>query len=210
MLDFIAHRGYSLEYPDNSFEAIDQAIKRGYKGIEIDVQLCKSGEIVLYHDIYAKEVEAFIKDMTLDELKTLGIISLHELYEKLPDIVKIDLFIDLKGTNKELVRQLEIFYEHYDEPRVIFCSFNRPLIRTMNPKYKIASTFEAVYTHDEYSYITLGLSAVVIHWTCLDHAFIAHCKANNINVYTYTHKAPKELEHMLSFDVDGIITNGFP
>ena len=36
---YIAHRGYSEEYRDNSINAILWAINLGYDGIEIDVQL---------------------------------------------------------------------------------------------------------------------------------------------------------------------------
>jgi hypothetical protein len=42
----------------------------------------------------------------------------------------------------------------------------------------------------------------------LDKEFIAFCKDKNIKVFTYTHKEPQELEYMLRYDVDGIITNG--
>ena len=48
----IAHRGYSIKYKDNSIEAIQEAINRDYDGVEIDVQLCGTGELVLHHDVY--------------------------------------------------------------------------------------------------------------------------------------------------------------
>ena len=47
----IAHRGYSLKYRDNSIEAIRQAIHMEYDGVEIDVQLCATGELMLHHDV---------------------------------------------------------------------------------------------------------------------------------------------------------------
>ena len=49
---FIAHRGFGNNiYNDNSFDAYDNAIKNNFNIIEMDVQLCKSGEIIIYHDI---------------------------------------------------------------------------------------------------------------------------------------------------------------
>ena len=69
-MKYIAHRGYSLEYQDNSLEAISEALKRGYDGIEIDVQLCKTGEIILYHDIHIDTT--FVKNMTYDDLSSVG------------------------------------------------------------------------------------------------------------------------------------------
>ena len=57
--------------------------------------------------------------------------------------------------------------------------------------------------------ITMGLNAVLLHWTCLDHDFISYCQNEDIKVYTYTHKDDEELEYMYRYRVDGIITNGF-
>ena len=44
----IAHRGYSLKYKDNSVQGIKEALFRGYDGVEIDIQLCDTGEIVVF------------------------------------------------------------------------------------------------------------------------------------------------------------------
>ena len=55
----------------------------------------------------------------------------------------------------------------------------------------------------------MGLTAVILHWTCLDHEFIHYCSTKDIKVYTYTHKEDEELEYMYRYRVDGIITNGF-
>ena len=73
-MKYVAHRGYSLKYRDNSLEAIREAIVRKYDGIELDVQLCTSGELVLFHDVYVDN--HFISELTLDELKERDICSL--------------------------------------------------------------------------------------------------------------------------------------
>ena len=49
---FYAHRGLSKRYKDNSVESIREAIYENYDGVEIDVQLSKDYEIVLFHDLY--------------------------------------------------------------------------------------------------------------------------------------------------------------
>ena len=70
----IAHRGYSLMNIDNSIEAIREAVHRGYDGVEIYIQLCGSGDIVLFHDVYVGN--HFICDLNLDELRQVGVCSL--------------------------------------------------------------------------------------------------------------------------------------
>ena len=205
-MKYIAHRGYSLKYRDNSIDAIVEAIRRGYYGVEIDVQLCKSGELVLFHDVYVGD--KFISEMTLDELWKCDIYSLREVYNTVPEIKGTQVIIDIKGNNIKVCEALHRFYLVEPSEHVIFCSFNRNILYNLPIQFKKGSTFETTFHQSEYDMITRELSAVVLHWTCLDEAFIIYCKMRNIKVYTYTHKDSKELEYMYKYDVDGIITNG--
>ena len=203
---WIAHRGYSIDFRDNSVEAIREAVRRGYHGVEIDVQLCKTGEIILHHDVYIGD--SFIKELTLDQLDEMGVISLRDVYEDIPEIENTVLLLDIKGSDHAIIEALRMFYMHRSTANVTFCSFNRSLLFNLPYGFTRGSTFETSFNVDEYDVITRGLSAVVIHWTCLSHAFITYCRMRDIRVYTYTHKEPMELEYMYKYNVDGIITNG--
>lgn len=46
----IAHRGYSAEAPENTFAAFDTALRHGFSHCETDVQLCATGEAVVFHN----------------------------------------------------------------------------------------------------------------------------------------------------------------
>ena len=203
----IAHPGYSIDRIDNSIDAIQEAVHRSYDGIEIDVQLCASGEIVLFHDVYVGE--QFISDLCLNELKQLGICTLEDVYREIPEIKDVFILLDIKGNNIQIVKALVDFYKDKPSHNVTFCSFNRKILYAFPDMFQRGSTFETTFTENEYEMITTGLKVVVLHWTCLDHHFISYCKMKDIKVYTYTHKDDKELEYMYKFNVDGIITNGF-
>jgi len=205
-MKYIAHRGLGSKYRQNSIEAIRDAIRNGYHGVEIDVQLCKTGEIVLAHDIYIDD--GFIKDMSYEHLKRVGICTLNEVYECIPCIKSVLLLLDLKGGDSMLADALAAFYAGKSVRNVIVCSFNRKLLYSLPSYLKKGSTFEARFHHTEYDYILQGLTAVIIHWTCLDKDFISYCKRSCVSVFTYTHKNEKDLEHIRKFDVDGIITDG--
>jgi len=205
-MKYIAHRGLSKVHKDNSIEAIGEALSQNYYGVEIDVQLCKSGEIVLYHDVYTSC--GFIDELELIDLKKMGICSLKDVYDQLPRIRDIVIIIDIKGYDKNVTNALNKFYEKEDTSKIYFSSFNRKLTNQLSIRFNIGTTFETTYLRAEYDFITKGLTCVIIHWTCLDNEFIAFCKNKNIKVLTYTHKEPRELEYMLRYDVDGIITNG--
>ncbi len=46
----IAHRGASLDCPENTLAAFDEALRQGSDGIELDLQLSRDGVPVVYHD----------------------------------------------------------------------------------------------------------------------------------------------------------------
>ena len=203
----IAHRGYSLRFRDNSIEAIHEAIHREYDGVEIDVQLCGTGELVLHHDVYIDDY--FVGELSLQKLKEMGVCSLREVYDQVPEIQATLLLIDIKGCDLSIVKALETFYESEPTRDIVFCSFNRKILHNLPRHFQKGSTFETTFHPSEYHTITRGLSAVVLHWTCLDHDFVQYCRERGIQVYTYTHKEDKELEYMYRYGVDGIVTNGF-
>ncbi|MBL9038435.1 MAG: glycerophosphodiester phosphodiesterase [Archangium sp.] len=44
------HRGASADYPENTVEAMRGAVAQGADGVELDVMVCGSGELVVCHD----------------------------------------------------------------------------------------------------------------------------------------------------------------
>lgn len=194
-------------FKDNTIESIKGALERGYDGVEIDVQLCLTGELVLFHDLYDKD--EFISEMTIDELRKRDIITLQDVYDQIPEIQESLLILDIKGNDLNIVHELVKFFINRNTDNIYFCSFNRKIVYNLPYYFKRGSTFETVFHETEYDRLTSGLSAVVVHWTCLDQTLISYCNQRNIRVYTYTHKDDKELEYMYKYNVDGIITNGF-
>lgn len=73
----IGHRGGVTEngvHPENSLAALDEAVERGYSGVEIDIQESKDGVLFLYHyDQLSREydTEARCADLTWKEIRQL-------------------------------------------------------------------------------------------------------------------------------------------
>ena len=82
----IAHRGGAQSRPENTLAAFGYAATCGYDGVELDVQLSRDGEVVVFHDYRLKpelcrsaegrwleSPTPRIKDLTLSELKRFDI-----------------------------------------------------------------------------------------------------------------------------------------
>ena len=66
-----AHRGASAYAPENTLEAFDLAVKMGADGVELDIHLCRTGEIVVAHDETVNRVSSGsgrIRELSLSEL----------------------------------------------------------------------------------------------------------------------------------------------
>lgn len=75
MTRIYAHRGFSSTYPENSIEAIKEAIRYDYiDGVEIDIRMTKDKRFVLIHNRNIKSVSNGVGNVshyTLEELKKL-------------------------------------------------------------------------------------------------------------------------------------------
>ena len=71
----IAHRGYSLHYPENTQVAIEAAVHAGACYVEFDIQLTADGVPVLLHDADLKRMagaDPCIHDLTLTQARTFS------------------------------------------------------------------------------------------------------------------------------------------
>ncbi|MCU1322224.1 MAG: glycerophosphoryl diester phosphodiesterase protein [Acidobacteriaceae bacterium] len=80
MVLLAAHRGYWLNYPENSIIALDQAFQAGIEIIEIDLRTTSDGQLVISHDTdLVKETtgSGLISSMTLSQLQALTLRDRH-------------------------------------------------------------------------------------------------------------------------------------
>lgn len=138
-----AHRGWSGLYPENTLLAFQKAIELGVDGFEMDVQLSRDGEVVVFHDETLDRVtgyHGYLRDLTVSELKRLDASSgFRGLYGK-NEIPTLREFLELVAPT-ELIVNMELknnrqYYPRLEEKvialvrafgmekRVIFSSFN--------------------------------------------------------------------------------------
>ena len=70
----IAHRGHSIEVPENTLEAYRRAIELGVEMIECDVNITRDGELVMIHDWTLDRTTTArgrVEELTLDEIRAV-------------------------------------------------------------------------------------------------------------------------------------------
>ena len=143
------HRGMSQFYPENTMVSFSQcASNPNIDAIELDVHLCKSGEVVIAHDFTLKRtagIDVEIEDLSFDEIKAIDVGSfkgpgfsdariplLAELFSSFGSrfIYDIELKVKAGKINKDLCRKVaSLIKEFHLEDRVLVSSFNPVALR---------------------------------------------------------------------------------
>lgn len=121
-----AHRGLHSQdksVPENSLEAFRLAAEAGY-GIELDVQLSRDGQVVVFHDDTLSRVcgvDKRVDELDYDELKTLSLCGTEQTIPLFTEVLKLvdgrsNLIVELKGgrRNNELCRKTRDILDYYD------------------------------------------------------------------------------------------------
>lgn len=114
-----AHRGlHDAEIPENSMPAFTKAREQGY-GVELDVQMTKDRQLVVFHDGTLKRVcgiDGYLRDFTFEELKKFSLKQTDEriplFSEVLKELGKTDLICEIKSDNG--IRNYELCQMVYD------------------------------------------------------------------------------------------------
>ncbi len=130
-----AHRGLhdnATDAPENSMAAFKKAVDANY-GIELDVQLTKDKELVVFHDFTLKRVcgvEGKIADYTYEQLQSFSLCKSQEKIPKFSEVLeliggKVPLIIEYKipAFDPEVCPMADAMLANYDG---VYCieSFN--------------------------------------------------------------------------------------
>lgn len=152
----VAHRGDSKNYPENTLEAFQSAVRMQVDVIETDVHLSKDGHIVIWHDPTLDRNTngtGRVEDHTLSELKKIDAgynfttdngktypfrgkgIQIATLAEALESSPSQRFNVDLKSKNSAIVDAFEeVVVAHKAESRVLCASFHLSNLKLMRRK----------------------------------------------------------------------------
>ena len=118
------HRGYfnNIDIPENSIIAFSLALKRNFN-IELDVQLTKDNELVVFHDYSLKRMcgnNKLVENCTYEELNNYNLLNTKYKIPLLKDVLKlingkVNLLIEtkVKNYNGKLERELSKILDNY-------------------------------------------------------------------------------------------------
>lgn len=217
----IGHRGAKGHVAENTMASIDRALEFGVDGIEIDVFLIKSGEVVVFHDEDLGRLtdgQGKIEAMTMDQLRKIlvkgryPIPTLEQVLQRIDGRVLLNIELKGDGTAQPVHSILKRYIGKtgWAQKDLLISSFKWNELeeyRKLDPEMAIGVLTEK----DVYPAI---LKAKEIHARAInaDHHLltpqtVADIKASNLQVWCWTVNRLPDLERMLELDVDAIITD---
>lgn len=213
----IGHRGAKGYVAENTLASFQKALDLKVDGIELDVYLCKSGEVVVIHDDTIDRTtsgKGFVKDFSATELSAFEIPTLKAVFELIDRKCFINVEIKSYEASDKVVELIEHFVEekNWDYTYFIVSSFDWNAIQQvhfLNDKIRIG-----VLTNTDLDLaiaFAKFIRAYSIHpyYHLLTDENVTQMQSKNFKVYPWTINEPEDIIFVKSLNVDGIITD-FP
>lgn len=230
----IAHRGASAYYPENTIESFAGAIKLGAEMIELDVQLSRDGEVVVFHDEKINRCtngRGKLAAYNLAELKNFdagswfapkfkgaNIPTLNEVLDLCRNQIAVNIEIKTEAVTDKITNGIEekcldLVEKHGMRPHVVFSSFDQRALKHLkeiDPRVSVAVLYDKKTYNDKLPSEIVG-SLEADSFNCaqkeLSKKRQADLRAHGIPVNVYTVDLKSGMRELLEAGVDGIFTN---
>lgn len=220
----MAHRGDSVDAPENTLPAFQAAIDHGADAAEMDVQMTKDGTIVVLHDASIDRTSTGhgnIWDVTYDEIKDLdngSFFSPEFTDTRIPTLDqvvklckgKLFLNIEIKRTgHDEGIEQkvLDIIKNNEFQSQCDITSMDYNTLVTVR---SLDPTIETVYT----TAVALGdvtnltaADAFSVETTFVNQTFVRSLRQNGKKLFVWTVNDENAMQKMVLLGANAIITN---
>ncbi len=227
--DIIAHRGASMDAPENTLAALEKAIEQRSDYVEIDVHLSADDVPVLMHDFTVGRTTNAVRNFRVDELtfeqlrgldagswfseefEGERVPSLREAIELVDGRAK--MLIELKPSGDKIVEEtLELMeaYDLYDDAKIM--SFDpdhlrrvkeeNPDVETVMLVTRVFGSTTALIGNDNYDHFAIEATYLMENQNLLD-----RIHRRDKLVYVWTVNSESRLETLTELGVDGIITD---
>lgn len=213
----IGHRGAAGHEPENTLRGFEAAVALGADMVELDVHLCASGELVVIHDETVDRTtdgSGAVAELTLRELRMLDagkgerIPTLGEVFTTLRGRAGVN--IELKGAGT--AEPVQDFLKSVPAVNILVTSFEWGMLARMRELSGEMRIGPLVYEdlRDALAVASeIDAYSVNPYHGKIDAAYVAEAQCSGLRVYPWTANEASDIGRVLSFGVDGVISD-FP
>lgn len=221
-----AHRGASFFYPENTLEAIEQAVKLGAQMIEFDVRSTKDKVLVLMHDETVDRTtngRGAVKNLTLAKIKELDaglwkgekfkgekVPTFEEVLDVVPDTIFMNIHIKNEFETAKAAAELLTKRNQIKNAVMAVDNETAQAVKKINKEIKICC-MERGNSWEEYFENTLAVDADFIQLREREYPIINETvdklKEHNIVINFYYAENLEKLKTLFEAGVDFVLVN---
>ncbi len=214
----IGHRGASGYAPENTLKSFQLAIDMGVDGIELDIQRCASGELVVFHDDTLQRLTGapgYIEETTLANLRKLrvkGAEPIPTLEETLRFIdQRVTLFIEIKS--EEAGSIAGAFMESFVASGLRYAdfyliSFNHVIlkrIRAVHPRIKTGAIIVSLPASLAAFGQECGATSINPAIAYITPELVEDARQRKLEIFAWTCNSARDIARAKALGVDGIM-----
>ena len=219
-----AHRGGSIEAPENTIESFEYSIELGSSYIETDVQLSSNGIPYIFHDddlkrLFGKNI--IFNSLHSDEIDELilfdkyKIPTLESTLQKFPDTL---FQIDVK-TDEVVLPTMEVIEKTNSTDKVCIASFSSKRLKQVHKLYPEICLSMGPFEVMKLLLASFGLYRNKVPGNCLQipiyqygiklvtKRFINYIHSIGLKIHVWTINDEDTMHKLIDLGVDGIITD---
>ncbi len=219
----IGHRGAMGYAPENTLLSFRKALELRCDMIELDVRLCKSGELIVFHDDTLERTTngaGPVSEQTLELLRTLdaGCGEKIPLFQEVLGLIagkaKVDVELKGPGTAMPTARLIDRFLAQggWSRGHFLVSSFDcqeLSVFKRLAPYTAVGILCENTPAGLFSLAGSLGAYSLNISYNRVTHELVEHIHREGMKVLVWTVDSPDEIARAKEMGVDGIISN-FP
>lgn len=219
----IGHRGAKGFIAENTLESFQKALDLGVDAVELDVHVCASGELVVFHDFTVDRMtngSGEVHKLTLSELKSLKVSNRFQIptLAEVFDLIdrKCWINVELKGheTAQPAVEVIEKYINEkgwqYDD--FIVSSFQKEElenVKVLNSKINLGILTQASVEQALEWAEQLSAKAIHPHFSLLTEENCNETKEKGYKIFTWTVNHEEDMLRLKKYKINGIISD-FP
>lgn len=222
--EITAHRGDSLNYPENTLLAFTSALDKNADWVELDVQLTSDKRVVVSHDANLKRVAGVDKniyDLTYDQLQEINLNNIDGSNKEVKVPLLSDVFIWGLVNNIKFNVEIKPYYEdrllventiklikkYHLEDRVVLTSSKYNILEEIKEiDNKIATGYIMSFAYGDILKLDKA-DNFSIEASSINKELVKSLHNSGKEVYAWTVNSKDSINKMLDLNVDNIITD---
>lgn len=218
---FIAHRGASGDYPENTLLAFREALKLGANWLELDVHLSEDGEVVVIHDEQLDRTtsgHSRVGEFPLTALHTFDagrgekIPLLREVLELIDGETVLNIELKGVGSAEPTARLLnELFEQERLTPDNLLVSSldvqELKSFRSLQPDLRMAAVFDRTPDNLWRCVEELNLWSLHVEMELAKEELINEAHRRGVRLFVFTVNDKADMVRLRKLGVDGIFTD---